>query len=150
MGRSQETFGKKEKEKKRLKKRQEKQKKREERKANTNKSNDLDSMIAYTDEYGRISDTPADPIKRKKEIDAESIEISIPKQSKEKFDTIRKGKVAFFNDSKGYGFIRDNETDEQYFVHASGILEEIMENDSVSFELEKGLKGLNAVNVKKA
>ena len=68
MGRSQDTFNKKEKEKKRLKKRQDKQKKKEERKANSTKSNDLDSMIAYTDEYGRISDTPADPVKMKKEI----------------------------------------------------------------------------------
>ena len=70
MGKSQDTFNKKEKEKKRLKKRQEKQKKKEERKANSTKSNDLDSMIAYTDEYGRISDTPADPVKMKKEIDS--------------------------------------------------------------------------------
>jgi len=149
MGRSQETFGKKEKEKKRLKKRKEKQQKKEERKANTNKGKDMDSMIAYIDEYGRISDTPADPVKRKKEIDAETIEISIPKQSKEKIDTVHKGKVAFFNDSKGFGFIRDSETQEQYFVHVSGVLDEIVENDSVSFELEKGLKGMNAVNVKK-
>ena len=149
MGKSQETFNKKEKEKKRLKKRQEKQKKKEERKANSAKSNDLDSMIAYTDEYGRISDTPADPVKMKKEIDSEIIEISVPKQSKEKFDVIRKGKVAFFNDSKGYGFIMDLESQEKFFVHVNGLLEEIQENDRVTFELERGLKGMNAVRVKK-
>jgi cold shock CspA family protein len=149
MGRSQDTFNKKEKEKKRLKKRQDKQKKKEERKANATKSNDLDSMIAYTDEYGRISDTPADPVKRKKEIDAESIEISVPKQSKEKFDAVRKGKVEFFNDSKGYGFIMDLDTQEKFFVHVNGLMEEISENDKVSFELERGLKGMNAVRVQK-
>ena len=149
MGKSQDTFNKKEKEKKRLKKRQEKQKKKEERKANSTKSNDLDSMIAYTDEYGRISDTPADPAKMKKEIDSESIEISIPKQSKEKLDVIRKGKVEFFNDSKGYGFIKEQESQETFFVHVNGLLEEIQENDKVTFELERGLKGMNAVRVKK-
>ena len=149
MGRSQETFGKKEKEKKRLKKRKDKLLKKEERKSNSSSGNDLDSMIAYTDEYGRISDTPADPVKRKKEIDSESIEISIPKQEKDQTDPIRKGKVAFFNDSKGYGFIRDILSDEKYFVHASGLLEEVLENDSVTFELEKGMKGLNAVRVQK-
>jgi cold shock CspA family protein len=149
MGRSQETFGKKEKEKKRLKKRKDKLLKKEERKANSSSGNDLDSMIAYTDEYGRISDTPADPVKRKKEIDSESIEISIPKQEKGETDSIRKGKVAFFNDSKGYGFIRDIQSDEKYFVHASGLLEEVLENDSVTFELEKGMKGMNAVRVQK-
>ena len=88
MGKSQETFGKKEKEKKRLKKRKEKLLKKEERKANAAKGNDLDSMIAYTDEYGRISDTPADPIKRKEAIDSETIEISVPKKEKEQFQSI--------------------------------------------------------------
>ena len=149
MGKSQETFNKKEKEKKRLKKRQEKQKKKEERKANSAKSNDLDSMIDYTDEYGRISDTPADPVKMKKEIDSETIEISVPKQSKEKFDVLRKGKVEFFNDSKGYGFIMDLESQEKFFVHVTGLLDEIKENDRVTFELERGLKGMNACRVKK-
>ncbi len=149
MGKSQETFNKKEKEKKRLKKRQEKQKKKDERKANSTKSNDLDSMIAYTDEYGRISDTPADPVKMKKVIDAESIEISVPKQSKEKLDVVRKGRVEFFNDSKGYGFIMDLDSQEKFFVHVNGLLEEISENDKVSFELERGMKGMNAVRVQK-
>ena len=71
MARSQETFGKKEKEKKRLKKREEKQKRKEERKANSNKGGDLDSMLAYVDEYGNITDTPPDPTKKREEIDPE-------------------------------------------------------------------------------
>ena len=149
MAKSQQTFIKKEKEKKRLKKREAKQKKKEERKANAAKSSDPDSMIAYTDEYGRISDTPADPVKMRKEIDSESIEISVPKQAKEKLDTVRKGKVEFFNESKGYGFIKEQESQENYFVHVNGLLEEIVENDKVTFELERGLKGMNAVRVKK-
>ncbi len=59
------------------------------------------------------------------------------------------GKVEFFNNEKGYGFIKENETNEKFFVHVSSLTEEIVENDKVSFELEQGLKGLNAVRVKK-
>ena len=56
----------------------------------------------------------------------------------------------FFDSSKGYGFVRDTADDEKYFVHVSGLLEDqIAENDSITFELEKGMKGLNAVRVKK-
>jgi len=147
MAKSQQTFSKKEKEKKRLKKRQDKQKKQEERKANS-KSSGLDDMIAYVDEYGNITETPPDPTKKEK-ISAESIEISIPKKENVEIDPIRQGKVDFFDNTKGFGFIIDLETQEKYFVHVNGLLEEIKENDKVSFELEQGLKGLNAVRVKK-
>jgi CspA family cold shock protein len=58
------------------------------------------------------------------------------------------GKVKFFNNSKGFGFIKDNETDEEHFVHVSGLIDEIREDDEVNFELQQGKKGLNAVNVK--
>lgn len=146
MAKSQQTFSKIEKEKKKIKKREDKLKKKAERKANSNKGNGLDSMIAYVDEHGFSTDTPPDP---KKKIKAENIEIAIPKREKEEFDPIRKGKVAFFNDSKGYGFINDDEDQERYFVHANGLIDEIKEGDKVSFELEKGQKGLNAVRVKK-
>jgi cold shock CspA family protein len=147
MGRSQETFSKKEKEKKRLKKRKDKLEKREERAANPSSGN-LEDMIAYVDENGRITDTPPDPSTRKK-ISAESIEISIPKQADIDEDTVRTGKIDFFNDSKGYGFIREDVTGEKYFVHINAFTEAIEEKDKVSFELEKGPKGLNAINVKK-
>ena len=147
MGKSQQTFNKKENEKKRLKKRLDKQKKREERKANAQESG-FDNMIAYVDEDGNLTDTPPDLTKKKK-IDASKIEIGVPKREKEEIITTRMGRVEFFNDSKGYGFIKENETNEKYFVHANGLLEEIVENDKVTFELEKGLKGLNAVRVKK-
>lgn len=59
-----------------------------------------------------------------------------------------KGKVKFYNSTKGFGFIKDNNSDNEYFVHATGLLEDIRENDEVSFELTSGKKGLNAVNVK--
>jgi len=61
---------------------------------------------------------------------------------------MKEGKVKFFNESRGFGFIKDSESDNEYFVHVSGIIEEIQEEDEVTFELKDGKKGLNAVNVK--
>jgi cold shock protein len=58
------------------------------------------------------------------------------------------GIVKFFNDSKGFGFIKDKNSDKEYFVHVTGLTDEIRENDEVTFELQEGKKGLNAVNVK--
>ena len=145
MAGSQETFGKKEREKKRLKKKQDKLLKKEERKASGQ-----DSMFVYVDEYGQLTDTPPDP-SRKIKVDASSIEIGIPKKEdrNEEPEEAKEGKVSFFDTSKGFGFIIDSKSQEKHFVHVSGLLEEIKENDKVTFELERGLKGLNAVRVKK-
>ncbi|GAB2546846.1 cold-shock protein [Rufibacter soli] len=63
---------------------------------------------------------------------------------------MKNGKVKFFNDSKGFGFIKDAESNEEYFVHVSNLVDEIRENDEVTFDLKEGNKGLNAVNVKLA
>jgi len=59
-----------------------------------------------------------------------------------------KGTVKFFNESKGFGFIIDDESKQEYFVHVTGVIDEIREGDAVEFELAEGKKGLNAVNVK--
>src|ERR1044072_3633005 len=106
MAKSKETFGKKEKEKKRLKQREDKQQKMEERKANAKKGKSLDEMMAYLDENGNLSSTPPDP-KKVKVFKAEHIQTSVPKYSEEPQDAIREGIVSFFNDAKGYGFIKD-------------------------------------------
>ena len=105
-------------------------------------------MIAYVDENGHITDTPPNPANRKK-IDAGSIEIGVPKREMEETTSIRKGRVEFFNHSKGFGFIKELDTQEKYFVHVKSLIEEIKESDLVSFEIERGLKGMNAVGVKK-
>jgi len=147
MAKSQDTFNKKEKEKKRLKKRKEKNEKREDRKSNST-GGELENMLAYVDENGNLTDTPPDPTKKRKII-ASSIEISVPRREEEEIDPIRKGRIEFFNDSKGFGFIKENETQEKYFVHINGLLDDVKEGDNVVFELERGLKGLNAVRVKK-
>jgi cold shock CspA family protein len=146
MGRSQETFNKKEVRNKKEKKRKEKEKKRQARKEN-NKGTNLDDMIAYVDENGNITETPPDPDK-KTEVKAEDIEISVPASDNEELDPIRKGTVTFFNDSKGFGFIIDSETKESVFVHVNNVLEPIKEGNLVSFEVEMGPKGPVAVEVK--
>lgn len=60
---------------------------------------------------------------------------------------MNKGTVKFFNESKGFGFIVDTESSKEYFVHVTGLVNEIREGDNVEFELQEGKKGLNAVNV---
>jgi CspA family cold shock protein len=60
------------------------------------------------------------------------------------------GTVKFFNETKGYGFIKEDDSNNEYFVHATGLVDEIRDNDEVTFELQEGKKGLNAVNVKLA
>lgn len=148
MAKSQETFSKKEKEKKRLKKRQDKLIKKEERKADS-AGGSLESMMAYVDEYGNITDTPPDPTKKQKII-ASNIEIGVPKREDEPEESGRQGKISYWNDSKGYGFIKDLITQENVFVHVNGTLETVKEGDTVTFEVERGQKGMNAVRVKKA
>ena len=61
---------------------------------------------------------------------------------------MNKGTLKFFNESKGFGFIKEEETNKEYFVHVSGLIDEIREGDNVEYELTEGRKGLNAVNVK--
>jgi cold shock protein len=63
---------------------------------------------------------------------------------------MNEGKVKFFNAHKGFGFIKDKSSEKEYFVHVSGLIDEIKEDDDVTFELQEGKKGLNAVNVKLA
>jgi CspA family cold shock protein len=62
---------------------------------------------------------------------------------------MKTGKVKFFNATKGFGFIKDDSSGEEVFVHSSGLQDKIQENDSVEFEVQQGKKGLNAVNVRR-
>ena len=149
MGKSQETFSKKENEKKRIKKNKDKEEKREERKANAKKGQSLEDMMAYIDENGNISATPPDP-RRRIVIKQEDIRIGVPKQEDiDPADLIRKGTVTFFNHDKGYGFIKDLQTQESIFVHINSLSAPIKENDKVTFEVEMGHRGSSAINVKK-
>jgi cold shock CspA family protein len=146
MAKSRESFSKSDIRKKKEKKRKDKLAKKQARKESDSKGG-LDDMIAYVDEFGNITDTPQDP-SEKEETNLEDIEVSIPKGDGTARDKTRTGTITNFYDSKGFGFIRDAVTKESIFVHVNNALDEIAEGNKVSFETEKGPKGLTAVNVK--
>ncbi|MBL7757022.1 MAG: cold shock domain-containing protein [Chitinophagaceae bacterium] len=147
MAKPKETFNKKEKEKKRLKQKQEKQEKMAERKAHSKKGKSLEDMMAYIDENGNISDTPPDP-RRKVTFKTEDIQIGVPKME-DIPDVPRTGVVSFFNDAKGFGFINEQPSGERIFVHINQLTEPIREGDKVTYEVERGPRGLNATEVRK-
>lgn len=149
MARSQETFSKKEREKKRQKRKQDKLKKREEKRENTEKTS-LEDMIVYVDQFGNLTDVAPEDQNRKK-IDASKIPVSVPKKGEVEDESLKKGKLDYFNNDKGFGFIKELGTQEKFFVHIKGMIDsEIKEGNLVTFEVEQGLKGLNAVRVQKA
>ncbi len=147
MAKGRETYGKKDVRTKKEKKRKEKEQKRLERKENKGNANP-DDMIAYVDEFGNITSTPPD-LSQRTTVNAEDIVIGVAKSvDPDPNDLIRRGVVSFFDESKGYGFIKEAETKQDLFVHVNGLLEPIKEGNKVMFEVIKGLKGPNAINVK--
>jgi cold shock CspA family protein len=144
MGRSQESFNKKDVRNKKEKKRKEKIAKKLAKK--DGEKSTFDDMIAYVDENGVITSEPIDP-GSKTEIKLEDIAVSVPKGSAEEVDPVRKGTVSFYNESKGFGFIKDMETKQDVFVHANNVIGEIREGNLVTFEVEKGQRGPTAVKV---
>ena len=149
MAKSQNRSIKNEKEKKKAQKRQETEQRKEERKASSRDGKSLDEMMAYVDEYGNISSTPPDPT-RKITVNADDIVIGVPTQLEAKGPSVKTGTVIFFNDAKGYGFIKDNMSGESIFVHSSVLNFALKKDDAVTFEIERGPRGLTAVNVQKA
>jgi len=149
MAKSQQSFNKKEKEKKRLKKQQEKRERREQRKLEKAERGKIafEDMLAYVDENGNLSDTPPDPTK-KKEIKAEDILLGARAIDNSDEEGERRGKINFFNEEKGYGFITDSKSHDSIFVHINQIEEPVKQGFKVTFEIEMGPKGPNAVNVK--
>ena len=138
------SFNKRELEKKKEQKRQEKLKRKEERKTNTG-IDSFDDMIAYVDENGMISNTPPDLAKKQK-VEAESIAISTPKKEDIE-ETPLNGRVEHFNTEKGYGFIKNLSGTDKYFFHISNAPADINEGNTVTFELERGDRGMNAVKI---
>ena len=142
------SFGKRENEKKKQARRVEKQNRKEERKS-SGKAASFEDMIAYVDENGVITSTPPELNPNKEEIKQEEILISTPKKENIEILTVLKGRVDYFNESKGYGFIKDLGSGEKYFFHVSNnTLTDISETDIVTFELERGLRGMNAINIR--
>ncbi|MEA4974419.1 MAG: cold shock domain-containing protein [Paludibacter sp.] len=138
------SYNKKELEKKKQGKKLEKQKRKEERKASGGSSS-FDDMIAYVDENGNITTTPPDPGKKQK-IDVANISVSTPKKEDQE-EVLMRGRVEHFNSEKGYGFIKDLNSTEKYFFHISAAPSDITEGHIVTFQTERGQKGMNAVNI---
>lgn len=138
------SFNKRELEKKKDQKRKEKQLRKEERKAAGTSS--FDEMIAYVDENGVITDTPPDPDKKKQEVELDNIIIATPK--KEEVEEVPlQGRVEYFNSEKGYGFIKSLADTNKYFFHISNAPANIAEGNMVTYELERGDRGMNAVRI---
>jgi cold shock CspA family protein len=144
-----ESWNKKDREQRKKKAKKDKAEKMQERRENA-KKNSFEDMIAYLDENGNLSSVPPDP-RKKVEYKLEDIQIGVPEYVPPTQEELtRKGKVTFFNNDKGFGFIRDHVSQESVFVHANNISFEIKENDVVNFEVEMGQRGPMAVNVKLA
>ena len=149
MAKSQESFAKKEKEKKRRKKKQEKRERREARKAAKEERGKVhfQDLIRYVDENGNLVKEKPDP-KKKSKIKLEDIVLGAAPQTGLEANPNRRGKVKFFNDEKGYGFIVDSETKDSIFVHINSVEGgELRDQQKVTFQIEQGPKGLTAVNV---
>lgn len=136
------TTGKRDREKLKQQKKQDKQKRKEERQNTGTRS--FDEMIAYVDQFGALHTTPQE--KPKEEMDVSSIAVSTPKQEDIEIVPLT-GRVEHFNTSKGYGFIKDLNSSEKYFFHISEASDVLTEGDRVSFELERGTRGMNAVRI---
>jgi len=139
-------FNKREKEKQRQKEKKEKREKMEERKASQTKGKSLEEMMAYIDENGNITSTPPDP-EKKKVFNLEDIEIGVPR-SKETEDPTREGKIDFYDSSKGFGFIMQQDG-QRIFFHINQTTYPVSEGDVVNYTVERGPKGWNAVGVTK-
>lgn len=148
MGRSQESSHKKEVRTKQDKRRKEKEKKRLEKKEGRDGKSD-DDMIAYVDEYGNITSTPPD-LSARAAVNAEDIEIGVSRNSEPTARvSLRSGIVSFFNEEKGFGFLKDNRNKQSVFFHMSSLNGPVKQDDHVTFEVESGPKGAYAVNVTK-
>jgi cold shock CspA family protein len=138
------SFNKRELEKKKEQKRHEKQKRKEERKLNGTSAS-FEDMIAYVDENGVITSTPPNQT-NKQNIEMEDIAISTPKKKNMEIQVLQ-GRVEYFNPDKGYGFIKHTGTANKYFFHISSAPASITEGNKITFELENGQKGMNAVRI---
>ncbi|WP_018629105.1 cold-shock protein [Niabella aurantiaca] len=139
-----ETWNKREREQKKRNAKKQKEEKKQERKENSGKGKSLNDMLAYVDEYGNLSETPPDKKARTNDYIPPVVANS---RALNAVNEPRKGVITFFDSKKGYGFIRDTDTRESIFVHVNASPIELKENLKVAFDVQKGPKGLVAVNV---
>ena len=138
------TTSKRDREKLKEQKRKEKQQRKEERQSSGPSS--FEDMIAYVDENGMITSTPPAENIKKEEINLDEIIIATPKKEDEE-PVILRGRVEFFNGARGFGFIKDLAGVDKYFFHVNNVVGNISEGNIVTFDLERGVKGMNAVNI---
>lgn len=142
-----EFFSKRDREKKKQHTRKEKDEKMRQRKETSRNGNSLADMIAYVDENGNLTSVPQDP-KRKRDFSIDEIEIGVTNgKDPNSNEAHEEGVVTFFNEEKGYGFIRDARTKQSVFVHVKQLLTPIQINDKVRFLITKGMKGPEATEV---
>jgi cold shock CspA family protein len=146
MAKSKETYSKKEREKQRQKQKMDKLEKKQERRSSGQANKSFDDMLAYVDENGNLSSSPPSGVKAET-LDPEFLYTGIPVREPEEAE--KQGRVDFFNEEKGFGFIIETKTKQRIFVHVSQINEPLREGDLVSFQTERGPKGLTAVQVTK-
>ncbi len=140
-----ETFAKKELQKKRAKKKQDKMEKKEERKANNNKGKSFEDMLVYLDENGNLTDVHPD-----KQIKGKPTETHNNSNNKPTTEGIQfTGTVALFFEDKNYGFISEDKTNANVFVHGNSLKEALKVKDKVSYKKERTPKGYSAFDVKK-
>lgn len=136
------TTSKRDREKLKEQKRKEKQQRKEERQSSGPSS--FEDMIAYVDQFGVLHSVPQERIEE--EVDASHIEVSVPKQENVEVAP-HMGRIEYFNAAKGYGFVKDTDNGEKYFFHISSAPATITEGDRVTFEIERGMRGMNAVRI---
>jgi cold shock CspA family protein len=142
-----EFFSKRDREKKKQQARKEKEEKKRERKENARDGNSLADMLAYVDENGNLTSTPQDP-SRRREVNIEDIQISSPKaEDRNSATRFEAGVVTYYNEEKGFGFIRDLKTKQSVFVHHKQLSGPVRINDNVQFLIVKGIKGPEAIEV---
>lgn len=147
MARSSGTFNKRENEKKRLQKRKDKEQRKEDRKAGK-ETKSFEDMLAYVDENGNLTSTPPD-LSRKKVIKETEIDLTSRNKGGSGSPFHHEGFVKYFDTTKGFGFIKDSQSSEEFFFHHKAANFAIAQNDRVTFETEMGLKGMNAVRITK-
>lgn len=150
MAKSQTTYSKKEREKKRRKKKQDKLERKQQRKLEKEQSGkkDFQDQLSYLDENGNLTSTPPDPSKKRKQIKAEDIVLGVPPKEKEELPKRGLGIVDFFDQQKSFGFIIDSGTQERIFVHMNDVETSMEEGQEVQYDVEETFKGLKAINVK--
>ena len=110
----------------------------------SNGPSSFEDMIAYVDQFGVLHSVPQERLEE--EVDASHIEVSVPKQEDVEVAPLM-GRIEYFNAAKGYGFVKDADCGEKYFFHISSAPATIAEGDRVTFEIERGMRGMNAVRI---